>query len=70
LNEEEKRRPKKKERKYNFETIKRGVCCQICYDEDELTKECKLLNFFVRYANIMTIILISVLAKQCSKDVI
>jgi hypothetical protein len=44
--EEEKRRPKKKETKYHSETIKRGVYCQNYYNEGYLTKECKLLNKF------------------------
>jgi len=44
--EEEKWRPKKKETKHHFETIRRGVYCQNCYSEGHLTKECKLLNKF------------------------
>ncbi len=44
--EEEKWKPKKKETKDHFETIRRGVYCQNCYNEGHLTKECKLLNKF------------------------
>ncbi len=45
-NEKEKRRPKKKETKYHFETIIRGVYYQNCYNEGHLANECNLLNKF------------------------
>ncbi len=44
--EEEKWKPKKKEIKDYSKIIRRGVYCQICYNEGYLTKECKLLNKF------------------------
>jgi hypothetical protein len=46
FDEEEKRRPKKKDTKDHFKTIRRGVYCQNCYNEGHFTKECKLLNKF------------------------
>ncbi len=38
-NEEKKRRPKKKETKDHFETIRGGVYCQNCHNEGHLTKK-------------------------------
>ncbi len=46
FDEEKKWRPKKKKTKDHFETIKRGVYCQNCYNEGHLIKKCKLLNKF------------------------
>ncbi len=35
---------KKKDTKVQFDTTKKGVYCQNCYNEGQFTKECKLLN--------------------------
>jgi hypothetical protein len=63
INEKEKWRPKKKETKYHFETIRRGVYYQNCYNVNYKT-------FFSKYANKMIIILINVPKKLCLKDVL
>ncbi len=46
FDDEEKRRPKKKETKDIFETYRRSVYCLNCYNEGHLTKEYTLLNKF------------------------
>jgi hypothetical protein len=38
----------KKSKKIDFDTIRRGVYCQNCFDESRFTKECKLLMKFCR----------------------
>jgi hypothetical protein len=66
--EEEKWRPKQKETKYHFETYRKGVYCQNCYNERHFTKECKLLKIFIRFVKKMIIILINVPTKHWMED--
>jgi hypothetical protein len=40
------RKIKKKSKKMNFDTYRKGVYCQNCYNESHYTKECKLLMKF------------------------
>jgi hypothetical protein len=44
--EEEKWRPKKKEIKDHFETYRKGLYCQNCYNERHFTKECVIEKFY------------------------
>ncbi len=66
--EEEKWRPKKKKTKNHFETYRKGVYCQNCYNERHLLKEYKLLKKYIRFVDKMIIILINVPTKQWMED--
>jgi hypothetical protein len=43
LDDEEQVKPKRLGAKVRFDTCRRGVYCQKCYNESHFTKECKLL---------------------------
>jgi hypothetical protein len=43
LNDKEQVKPKRKGAKVQFDTCRRGVHCQKCYNDGHFTKECKLL---------------------------
>jgi hypothetical protein len=46
LDDEDQVKPKRKGAKVQFDTYRRGVYCQNCYNEGHFTKECKLLIKF------------------------
>ncbi len=55
-NEHHEKKIKKKSKKVDFDTIRRGVCCQNCFNESHFTKEYKLLIKFYKFARQETII--------------
>ncbi len=46
--EHHEKKTKKKYKKVDFEKIKKGMYCQICFYEGHFTKECKLLMKFYK----------------------